>query len=725
MGTTSYFGRPEDGARRLGTDFDLLAKWSRTFRLREPVHSYFLTQLSDEDRAKLFSGPAEEFKLEEGPDKIVKLQTVKDEVDRIDAEVQVMMRSAGYMRSEARRLEILDAIEDARDEANGAAALALSKHLMEGMDGPLAEELAEKVAKEVLDSAKAQVRARWLAARLDRLSRMVTESNELTDSIDACGVTSEGMKLKTADSSPVGAEYLARCHATFQERFPYIRLPDYVLASSDAPTMEAEDGQLSEGQTKAQRETIRGSHFHFADLSDQTTPQPKPVANFTSPNESLPEYGSETSAGSAQWDSPNCFSSEDPSSPDVDSAAGFPDFPDGGVALLPSCLMLDLGLTDESDMATPRPHSWHLGAGLSQAFSAISTGFGSISVHNDLFDPSRIVANAAVADPFATPASQQVETAANASLAPLSRSETCRRPVAQQQPWAGFPRYEVPLNFSSDRLVPKYWTTKQGKERYLRQKLGYLKLDDAKLRSNPALGSIARNPVHIFVDLSNIVIGFYDSMKESRGIPASKRVMAPAFSFRNFDTILTRDRNVAKRIVAGSMSNSYNKRWPGYMVQAQELKYEMNILERVPKPASPQRKRKPKASNREADSATSGPDTSDNDSPLGPMKNGEQGVDELLHLKILQSAMDTLEPATMVLATGDAASAQYSDGFKKNVERVLAIGWNIELYGWRRNMSSAWRDPKFVDTYGGRFKIIELDEFCEELFDMTIESLEH
>jgi hypothetical protein len=79
----------------------------------------------------------------------------------------------------------------------------------------------------------------------------------------------------------------------------------------------------------------------------------------------------------------------------------------------------------------------------------------------------------------------------------------------------------------------------------------------------------------------------------------------------------------------------------------------------------------------------------------------------------------------MVLATGDAANAQYSVGFKKIIERVLAHGWNIELYGWKRNISSAWREPEFAEQWGHQFKIVELDGFCEELFDMTIESLEH
>lgn len=125
------------------------------------------------------------------------------------------------------------------------------------------------------------------------------------------------------------------------------------------------------------------------------------------------------------------------------------------------------------------------------------------------------------------------------------------------------------------------------------------------------------------------------------------------------------------------------------------------------------------------ESATSGPETSGDDYFVGPMKNGEQGVDELLHLKILQSAIDTFEPGTIVLATGDAAHAEYSDGFKRNIERVLTFGWNIELYGWSRNISSAWRDPAFTSQWGKRFRIIELDSFAEELFDISIESLQH
>ena len=652
MTSTTYFGRAKHDGRSLGADFDLLAKWTRAFSLGHPIHSYYLTQLSDDDRAQLFTGPAQDFRLEEGPGNTVKLETLQDEVDRIDPEVVDMIRSTNYQRSEARQLELRNEIEDAQDKAEGAAALALSGALLGGMDGPPAEKLARRVADKILDAAGAKVKGRWKVARRERLM---------------------GTASDTDDS--------------------------------------------------------------------QTTPKQEAAANkLLSPHFSGPDYGSETSSDSAHWNSPRCSAGEDPVSPDLDSVVGFDDA-NGGVALLPSSLVDEMDFKHELEVATPTRASYpvrahtqtpggHLGTGLGHAFFPVpvtanfmptSHFFGNVV---DFAAPAAMGPFAADDSHLATIVGHNTTVEVTSSVFSPS-SKTAKYPVAKEQPWKGFTCYEVATKFSNDRLVPQYWTTKRGKERFIRHKLGDLKLDDAKLRSDRFSGSVARNPVHIFIDLSNIIIGFYDSMKESRGIPVNKRVMAPAFSFKNFDTILTRDRNVAKRIVAGSLANSYNKRWPEYMLQAQELKYEMNILERVPKPASPVRKRKPKAGPRDLDAPTSGADTSGEERPMGPMKHGEQGVDELLHLKILQSAMDTARPATMVLATGDAASAQYSDGFKKNIERVLSHGWNIELYGWSRNISSAWREPEFTEQWGHQFKIVELDGFCEELFDMTIESLEH
>ncbi|KAL2024744.1 hypothetical protein VTK56DRAFT_5565 [Thermocarpiscus australiensis] len=667
MASTTYFGRPADDGRRLGADLDLLAKWSRTFSLRAPVHSYHLSQLSGDDQAMLFSGPAREFRFREGPNNTVKLETVEHgvgskppgqvELGNIDPDVIAMMRSDNYIRSEARIYELLCEIEDAQEESEAIAAREITKAIRQGMDSEAAAKIAQKAASNVLLVAGRRMMNRQKAERLEQLTK------------------------------------------------------DIYFAHADSKTATTETFDC------------RTDRHH-------TTPMhpPQSALKHASPHESTPGYGSETTAGSAHSSSPRYSTADTLSSPELESVDGFLDDSDGGAALLPSVLVEELGFKNEATLETPTPAARfgrlhgksqisgvHLGAGLTQAAVARLAGT------DDVFTAS--ASSVCSGGQFLNSIHVQ-NTTADKSPPPFSPEKKTREyPLAKEQPWTGFTCFDVPSRTGKDQLVPEYWTTKRGKERYVRHKIGDLKLHDARLRSDRVAGSVARNPIHIFIDLSNIIIGFYDCMKERRGIPVQKRVRAPAFSFKNFDTILTRDRNVAKRIVAGSVSAN-GKRWPDYMVQAQELKYEMNILQRVPKPASPQRKRKPTHGSRELEPAAFGAYNSGDDCFVGPLKQGEQGVDELLHLKILQSAMDTPNPATMVLATGDAADAEYSDGFKKNIERVLALGWNIELYGWSRNISSAWREPEFVKQWENQFKIIELDQFCEELFDMTIESLE-
>lgn len=230
-------------------------------------------------------------------------------------------------------------------------------------------------------------------------------------------------------------------------------------------------------------------------------------------------------------------------------------------------------------------------------------------------------------------------------------------------------------------------------------------------RSMSARIDALRDPVHVFVDLSNIIIGFYDSVKAARGIPSHQKVRAPPFMFKALALLLERGRDVAKRVLAGSIVNTWDS-WPGYMLEAQQCGYEMNILQRVAKTPKKRRGRGGKYD------TTSGADSSDDTRGATkrpyPLRHGEQGVDEILHLKIAQSILD-YNPSTMILATGDAAEAEYSDGFKKNVERALERGWNVELIAWRKGISYSWREQSFKQKWGDKFRIIELDLITEEL----------
>ncbi|KAI1262023.1 hypothetical protein F5Y18DRAFT_430524 [Xylariaceae sp. FL1019] len=230
-------------------------------------------------------------------------------------------------------------------------------------------------------------------------------------------------------------------------------------------------------------------------------------------------------------------------------------------------------------------------------------------------------------------------------------------------------------------------------------------------------------PLHIFVDMSNIFIGFCDSWKISQNIPVFRNIRAPKFNFRILTCILERSRAVDKRVLAGSVPTAGDKsRWPGHFVEAHAQGYKMNVLNRVQKlaPIKAGRRRKqspPGPLAGQSDSVTSGDESTENPGTMGyETKNGEQGVDEILHLNMMDSVVDYMQsPATMVLATGDAAQAEFSDGFLQYAIRALENGWNLELVTWKRAISSAWKRQQLSKKYGRRFRIIYLDEFLDEL----------
>lgn len=166
---------------------------------------------------------------------------------------------------------------------------------------------------------------------------------------------------------------------------------------------------------------------------------------------------------------------------------------------------------------------------------------------------------------------------------------------------------------------------------------------------------------------------------------------------------------MSKRVVAGS-DNIDSVR------EAALLGYETNILDRVhkAKPPTPYQKRQRQhLSTPTPAHALSGP--SSGSETAAPEKWVEQAVDEILHLKILESVVDATRPSTIVLATGDAAQAEYSEGFLKMVERALAKGWRVELVSFRHNTSGAYRKREFRARWGEAFRIMELDEFVELL----------
>ncbi|KAH8819674.1 hypothetical protein F5884DRAFT_892682 [Xylogone sp. PMI_703] len=216
--------------------------------------------------------------------------------------------------------------------------------------------------------------------------------------------------------------------------------------------------------------------------------------------------------------------------------------------------------------------------------------------------------------------------------------------------------------------------------------------------------------VHVFVDCSNIVIGFYDSLRKARGIHPQAYIKNALLSWSSMALVLERGRPVARRVLVGSTSK--DMKLPQYLAEAERLGYELNILERVLK----QKNLTPRKGNSNGNGYATSGHSSGSEAPLSSTKvMSEQGVDEILHMKLLESIVDAEKPSTIVLASGDAAEAEYSGGFLKNVQRALLKGWKVEIIAWRDGLSQAYKLLELSRKWHDRFRIVELDGFSEDI----------
>jgi hypothetical protein len=220
---------------------------------------------------------------------------------------------------------------------------------------------------------------------------------------------------------------------------------------------------------------------------------------------------------------------------------------------------------------------------------------------------------------------------------------------------------------------------------------------------------ILSRPIHVFIDMSNIMVGLHDTMKISRNIPVNTRIRRIPLAFQNFSLILERGRPTAKRVLVGS--DRY-----AAINESEKIGYEANILDRVHKVKTLTPRQLKFRKNPMAALHNWGHSSETSDVP--EQRWVEQAVDEILHLKILESLVDVDEPATIVLATGDAAEAEFSGGFLKMVERALQRGWKVELVSFSQVTSYSYRRKEFRSRWGDHFQIIALDDYIEELLDM-------
>jgi len=296
--------------------------------------------------------------------------------------------------------------------------------------------------------------------------------------------------------------------------------------------------------------------------------------------------------------------------------------------------------------------------------------------------------------------------------------------------WA--PTVEPQINLDPTVIKPFYTLTPAEKRLKIAKKLSSkLRLPSSALTSPRILdpipqpiSNICNDGVHIFVDCSNIICGFYDALKSARNIPLGAYMKQPPMSFHSLALIMERNRAISRRVLVGSTAPPIHnelQKYPDHVLEAGRCGYEINMLERVWKRKVPTPKKKGASSGNGLATFTSG-SASEGSGPGSCPKMHEQAVDEILHMKLLESLVDTEEPSTIVLASGDAAEAEYSGGFLKNVERALLKGWNVEIVSWKKGLGMAYR--QLVKKWKGKFMIIELDEFSEELLALYPETVD-
>lgn len=154
-------------------------------------------------------------------------------------------------------------------------------------------------------------------------------------------------------------------------------------------------------------------------------------------------------------------------------------------------------------------------------------------------------------------------------------------------------------------------------------------------------------PLHVFIDNSNVLGG-------AQRAATTQEPTIPWYALRvhfgHFFGLIEGGRPVATRVLGGSIPPGHEALWDA----ARAHGYSTDLLRKVVK------------------------DTG---------RLGEQGVDEVLHLKIANALLDHKAPQTLVLVTGDGSTSEFQTSFADQVRRAGRQGWHIEVWSWRDQLS--------------------------------------
>jgi hypothetical protein len=176
-------------------------------------------------------------------------------------------------------------------------------------------------------------------------------------------------------------------------------------------------------------------------------------------------------------------------------------------------------------------------------------------------------------------------------------------------------------------------------------------------------------PIHVFIDNSNL---FGGAQTTAGKLEAHVPWQAVRVYMRNLIDLIEAGRSAKSRVLAGSVPPGNDELWK----YASDKGYNTDLLRRI-----------------EADD--------------GRMK--EQGVDEMLHLKIANAILDHDSGHRLVLVTGDGKMSSFGTSFPAQAERALKKGWKIEVWSWKGSLSNNWK--RLLKSHKSEISLHELDQF--------------
>lgn len=181
-------------------------------------------------------------------------------------------------------------------------------------------------------------------------------------------------------------------------------------------------------------------------------------------------------------------------------------------------------------------------------------------------------------------------------------------------------------------------------------------------------------PAHIFIDNSNVIGG-------ARGLAEKKDPTTPWVCVRvdlsNFFELIEGGYIPSTRFFSGSLPPNNEPLWDF----ARKRGYETALAKRV----------------------------EHNE------KTKEQGVDELIHLRMADALLFHEPPQTMILVTGDGKEGQFGTSFTRYVKQALKRGWNVEIWSWKKQLSPNLKNTRLNQIREGQLSIFEFDSLYMRL----------